>query len=92
MPIVQCHVEACVFATPDASDAVGAVMLSHHLSTAHAATVTTAAQKAPKINPPKITLGLFEKNWQSIISSWEDFQGSNNNQRRCHPNISARLL
>ena len=52
MPAIQCHIASCMFATPDVDGAVAAVMVGHHLSSAHP---VPFGKKAPVILPPKVT-------------------------------------
>ena len=66
MPEVQCHITGCEFKTPDVSDAVGAVMLGHHLSTSHA----PAPKKVPAIPQPKVTGNIYEDQWDCFEREW----------------------
>ena len=55
MPIIKCYMPDCVFETPNLDNAVAAVILSHHLSSAHPA---PAQPKAPTVPAPKISAGI----------------------------------
>ena len=67
MPAIQCHLPACTFSTPDVDSAVAAVMLAHHLSSAHPA---PAQRKAPTIPQPKVTASIYEDQWDSFTREW----------------------
>ena len=67
MPVIQCHITECPFATPDVDPAVAAVMLGHHLTSAHPAPVQ---RKAPTIPQPKVTGNIYEDQWDSFAREW----------------------
>jgi hypothetical protein len=67
MPEILCHLPACTFATPDVDSAVAAVMLGHHLSSAHPA---PAQRKAPTIPQPKVAANIYEDQWDSFTREW----------------------
>ena len=67
MPVIQCHITNCEFSTPDVDSAIAAVMLAHHLSTAHPAPVPT---KAPTIPQPKVMGNIYEDQWDCFTREW----------------------
>ena len=67
MPAIPCHIAGCTFVTPNVDNAVAAVMLSHHLSSAHPA---PAQRKAPVIPQPKVTGNIYEDQWDSFTREW----------------------
>ena len=66
MPVINCYVAECEFATPDVDSAVAAVMLSHHLQTEHPAPVQI---KAPTIPAPSVTANCGKLNNFLFLSS-----------------------
>ena len=73
MPVIPCHIAGCAFATPDVDNAVAAVMLGHHLGTAHPA---PASKKAPTIPPPKVTGNIYEGQWDCFKREWSVYKGT----------------
>ena len=73
MPVIQCHITNCEFSTPDVDSAIAAVMLAHHLSTAHPAPVPT---KAPTIPQPKVTGNIYEDQWDCFTREWAVYKGT----------------
>ena len=71
MPIIKCYMPDCVFETPNLDNAVAAVILSHHLSSAHPA---PAQPKAPTIPAPKISAGIYEDQYDSFKRNWDAFK------------------
>ena len=67
MPAIQCHIPNCTFATPDVDNAVAAVMLGHHLTSAHPA---PAPRKTPVIPQPKLTGNIYEDQWDCFAREW----------------------
>ena len=74
MPVVNCHITGCTFATPDVDNAVAAVMLSHHLTSEHPAPLP---RKAPAIPPPKTAGNIYEDQWDCFVREWVAFKESN---------------
>ena len=73
MPAIQCYITGCNFSTPDVDSAVAAVMLGHHLSSAHPAPAPT---KAPTIPQPKVTGSIYEDEWDSFTREWAVYKGT----------------
>ena len=73
MPVIDCYVTGCTFATPNLDNAVAAVILSHHLSSAHP---VPAQPKAPSIPPPEISAGIYEDQYDSFKRLWDSYKGN----------------
>ena len=73
MPAIQCYITGCNFSTPDVDSAVAAVMLGHHLSSAHPAPAPT---KAPTIPQTKVTVSIYEGEWDSFTREWAVYKGT----------------
>ena len=71
MPVINCYMAWCVFATPDFDNAVAAVILSHHLSSAHPA---PAKPNAPSISAPKLSAGIYEDQYDSFKRNWDAYK------------------
>ena len=66
MPEIACYITGCDFTTTDLDNAVAAVVLSHHLSTAHP---SPAPKKAPAISATKLT-GVYKRtNWTHLLEN-----------------------
>ena len=78
MPIIQCPIQGCTYATEDVDPAVAAALLVLHnnehalASTAGAAAPTR--QRAPKIERPKISRGSSEEAWNTFSTRWSLFK------------------
>ena len=73
MPVIQCYITGCDFSTPDVDSAVAAVMLGHHLTSAHPAPAPT---KAPVIPQPRVTGSIYEDAWDCFIREWDVYKGT----------------
>ena len=73
MPAIQCYITDCQFSTPDVDSAVAAVMLGHHLSSAHPAPAPT---KAPAIPQPKVSGTIYEDEWDCFTREWTVYKGT----------------
>ena len=75
MPQVECPVDNCDYKTADVGDAVGAAILTHHLTSVHP--VQTPA-KPPKLPQPRVRGKITEDVWETFKKEWERFKvGSN---------------
>ena len=78
MPIIQCPIQDCTYATEDVDPAIAAALLTIHNNAHTSATVTGAAaptrQRAPKIDRPKISRGSSEEVWNSFTTRWSLFK------------------
>jgi len=66
MPIIDCPIEGCGYATADVEAAVAAALLMVHNNVHTAAAPTLAKQRAPKIERPNISRGSSEETWNSF--------------------------
>ena len=73
MPAIQCYITSCDFSTPDMDSTVAAVILSHHLSSVHPAPAPT---KAPAIPLPKVTVNIYEDQWDCFTREWAVYKGT----------------
>ena len=78
MPIIQCPIQDCTYATDDVDPAIAAALLTIHNNAHISAPVTGAAaptrQRAPKIERPKISRGSSEEVWNSFTTRWSLFK------------------
>ena len=73
MPPIKCYITNCDFSTPDVDSAVGAVILGHHLSSAHP---NPAPTKVPTIPQPKVSGTIYEDEWDSFTREWAVYKGT----------------
>ena len=77
MPIIQCPITDCQYATEDVEPAVAAVLLTIHNNThvVVAGTAPTAPKKrAPPIDRPRISKGCNEVSWNAFQTRWTLFK------------------
>ena len=76
MPVIQCPMTDCPYATEDVDVAIAAALLVIH-NNVHIAAPPTAVcsskQRAPKIERPKISSGSSEETWNSFAIRWSMF-------------------
>ena len=74
MPIVQCPITNCNYATPDVEAAIAAALISTH-ATSH---TNSSAIKAPveKVRRPTISLSGTSEDWSYFLSRWEDYKAA----------------
>ena len=86
MVVVQCSVPQCEFKTEDISEYLAIALLQNHgfahqvLSTVPApsasneATQAQATQHGPKLERPKVDIGVSEEEWNIFLRRWEVFR------------------
>ena len=73
MPVIPCYITNCEFSTPYVDSTVAAVILGHHLSSAHPA---PPSRKAPTIPQPKVTGNIYEDQWDCFTREWAVYKGT----------------
>ena len=81
MVVIQCSVPNCTFTTDDVSEALAIALLSNH-NLAHcnlAPTVADAAPaptapRGPKLERPKVDVGVTIEEWNVFTRRWEVFK------------------
>ena len=86
MPVTKCPVAECIYTTGDVGDAVGAVLLGHHLQSVHP---SPAPAKPPVFDLPKVKSGLTEDEFGTYEQEWSVFKKSSNVGQA---NLTAYLL
>ena len=81
MPPIPCYVTECDFTTHDLDNAVAAVVLSHHLSTAYPSPAPT---KAPAIPAPKLTGAYTRTNGMHPLENGMCIKAQSQLVRRTH--------
>ena len=85
MPNIQCPVQECDWTSGELETALVIQMLDLHTRSSHAnlavqqqqqPTALPNKQRAPKINPPKISEGSTEETWNSFKTRWDMFTRS----------------
>ena len=79
MVVVSCSVPLCEFKTEDVSEALAIALLTNH-GLAHqntppvvAGPVPSAALRGPKLERPKVNVGISTEEWNVFIRRWEVF-------------------
>ena len=76
MPVYNCPVPNCTFATEDVADAVAAALLVLH-NNAHTTRTPAPAhhkKKAPQLDRPRIASGSTEETWNTFSTRWTMFK------------------
>ena len=79
---IPCYVAGCQFSTPEVTDAVGAVMLGHHLSMAHPPVVAAAPAAAaartsiPKPTRPVMKEDASDQDWTNFQYEWNQYKSA----------------
>lgn len=80
MVVVECSVPGCEFKTSDVSESMAIALLGKH-SLAHQNSVaqsTPAAHRGPKLERPKINVGVSIEDWNVFLRHWEVFRTESN--------------
>ena len=89
MTEVGCYIDGCTYTIPTVSDAAGAVMLVHHLYTAHPVPNTA---KAPPIPQQRVSFKIHEDAWDCFTREWDVFKQASSIPKRSREYISCDLL
>ena len=107
MPVVRCPEANCGFATADVGDAVGAVLLTHHLNGAHrgnaAGAAAAQAGNVKKPDRPAMKEDANDQEWVTFEFEWDRYKkaagiAADNDKIRsellysCDSTLRARLL
>ena len=74
MPLINCNIAGCDFATPNVADAAGAVFLSHHLTAANPPAQRAQVAKAEKVNRPEVEKGITSEDWEYFLKRWANYK------------------
>ena len=78
MAILDCYVEGCPFRTPDTTDANGAVIMGHHLSSAHRPVPEAGAggqdRSKLRLEKPKLCGGATSEDWSHFERDWATYK------------------
>jgi len=74
MPIIDCPIDGCTYATTDVEAAVVAALLMVHNNVHTGTAPATTKQKALKIDRPCISKGSSEEIWNSFCAMWQLFK------------------
>ena len=75
MVVITCSVPSCQFTTADVSEALAIALLTNH-GLAHSATPHTnaAMPRGPKLDRPKVDVGVSIEEWNVFLRRWEVFR------------------
>ena len=75
MVVVKCTIPNCAYATDDVSEALAIALLTNH-GHAHAANANTGSSSSsgPKLERPKVNVGVTLEEWNVFIGRWEIFR------------------
>ena len=83
---LQCPIPGCSYATPEMSETVACALLAAHTPVHTSAFIVGAANHSsgPKLERPKIDVGINEEEWNIFTRRWDAFViGSNLNPNSC---------
>ena len=73
MPVIDCPIADCEYATPDVDAIVAAALITTH-ATIHNATASPAAiAKVEKVKRPTIFSAGTSEDWSLFLSRWTDY-------------------
>ena len=73
MPVIDCPITDCEYATPDVDPIVAAALITTH-ATIHNATASPAAiAKVEKVKRPTISSAGTSEDWTYFLSRWTDY-------------------
>ena len=78
MVVVKCSVEHCPFQTEDVTEALAIALLSNHglthLAPPAAEPVRAPNKQGPKLERPKVDIGISIEEWNLFVCRWEVFR------------------
>ena len=72
--IVKCPTPGCDFVANNESDQIIAALLNIHLQTAHMQAPPRPSAPPPRLDRPKIDVGVEEEAWNGFIRRWNAFK------------------
>ena len=70
MPVVQCPIERCEYATPDVDPVVAAALISAHATSHRAPDGPGQAARIEKVKRPSVSSAGTTEDWQYFKSRW----------------------
>jgi hypothetical protein len=71
MVVIDCPIDACEYKTPDASEAVAVASLQVHAISHQSG---GARHRGPKMERPRIDMGVETELWNTFVRRWETFR------------------
>ena len=78
---IACPIEGCTFSTGDVSEAVAVALLNTHAishSNSSSSARNTTVSTGPKLNRPKVEMGITQEEWNLFQRRWIVFQSGSN--------------
>ena len=73
MVIVRCSVPGCQFQSDDVIEALAVALLTNH-GLAHTATAAPPTLRGPKLERPKVDVGVTLEEWNVFVRRWNVFR------------------
>ena len=73
MPIINCPIDGCDYATPDVDGVVAAALITTHAITHNVAAHNVPAAKVEKVKRPSISSAGTSEDWSYFTSRWDDY-------------------
>ena len=73
MVIVQCSVPGCQFQSEDVTEALAVPLLTNH-GLAHTVTAAPPAIRGPRLERPKVDVGISLEEWNVFVRRWNVFK------------------
>ena len=73
MPIVNCPVDGCPYATPDVDAVLAAALITAHATTHRPATSDPPAARVEKVKRPTVSSAGTSEDWSYFKSRWGDY-------------------
>ena len=73
MPIVDCPIPGCEYATPDVDPIIVAALITAHATTHATPSTSGPAARVDKVKRPTISLAGTTEDWKYFLSRWDDY-------------------
>ena len=74
MPVIQCPIEGCSYATPDVDSIVVAALLTTHSMTHNTSNFNAHTAKVEKVKRPTVSSAGTNEDWTYFESRWNDYK------------------
>lgn len=75
MIVLECPIPGCSYKTPESPETVACALLTAHtpVHTSVSAMVTSRRYHGPKLDRPKVDVGIYQEEWTIFIHRWDAF-------------------
>ena len=70
MPVIECPIEGCAYATPDIEAIIAVALLNTHATVHSVPAVSSAGAKMEQVKRPLISSAGTSEDWTYFLSRW----------------------